>query len=104
MHFLEGFGQEKGFLSQKQCFLGTITWYMLHFILIRIWKFVITRQNDAFVAKIAKMHLTRFCMAIFALAEGQGCIIRSILSSRMGAHGVSSEHVENMEMFSCSLT
>jgi len=32
----------------------------------------------------------------------QGCIIRSILPSGMGARGVSSEHVENMEMFSGS--
>ena len=31
----------------------------------------------------------------------QGCIIRSILPSGMGAHGVSSKHVENMKMFSC---
>ena len=34
--------------------------------------------------------------------HGQGCIIRSILPSGMGARGVSSEHVENMEMFSGS--
>ena len=34
----------------------------------------------------------------------QGCIIRSILPSGMGACGVSSEHVKNMEMFSCSPT
>ena len=34
----------------------------------------------------------------------QGCIIRSILPSGMGARGVSSEHVDNMEMFSCSPT
>ena len=34
----------------------------------------------------------------------QGCIICSILPSGMGASGVSSEHVENMEMFSCSPT
>ena len=34
----------------------------------------------------------------------QGCIIRSILPFGMGARGVSSEHVENMEMFSCSAT
>ena len=32
----------------------------------------------------------------------QGCINRSILPSGMGARGVSSEHVENMEMFSVS--
>ena len=34
----------------------------------------------------------------------QGCITCSILPSGMGAHGVSLEHVENMEMFSCSPT
>ena len=32
--------------------------------------------------------------------DNQGCIICSILPSGMGARGVSSEHVENMEMFS----
>ena len=35
---------------------------------------------------------------------GQGCIIRSILPFGMGASGVSLEHVENMEIFSCSQT
>ena len=34
----------------------------------------------------------------------QGCINCAILPSGMGARGVSSEHVENMEMFSCSPT
>ena len=34
----------------------------------------------------------------------QGCIICAILPSEMGARGVSSEHVENMAMFSCSPT
>ena len=34
----------------------------------------------------------------------QGCMICSILPSGMGARGVSSEHVEDMEMFSCSPT
>ena len=32
----------------------------------------------------------------------QGCIIRSILLSGMGARGISLEHVENMKIFSCS--
>ena len=34
----------------------------------------------------------------------QGCIVRSILPSGMGARGVSLEHVENMKMFSCPPT
>ena len=41
---------------------------------------------------------------LLCLDEDQGCINRSILPSGMGARGVSSEHVENMEMFSCSPT
>ena len=31
--------------------------------------FAITRKNDAFVAKIASMRLTKTCVAIFAVAE-----------------------------------
>ena len=34
----------------------------------------------------------------------QGCINCAILVSGIGARGVSSEHVEKMEMFSCSTT
>ena len=34
----------------------------------------------------------------------QGCISCGILVSRIRAHGASSEHMENMEMFSCSPT
>ena len=34
----------------------------------------------------------------------QGCISCGILVSGIRAHGVSSEHMENMEMFSCSPT
>ena len=34
----------------------------------------------------------------------QGCINCAILPSGMGTRGVSSEHVENKEMFSCSPT
>ena len=37
-------------------------------------------------------------------SEDQGCISCGILVSGIGAHGVSSEHMENMEMFSLSPT
>ena len=37
-------------------------------------------------------------------AVRQGCINCGILVSRIRARGVSSEHMENMEMFSCSPT
>ena len=39
-----------------------------------------------------------------SVAERQGCISCGILLSGTGARGVSSEHMENMEMFSCSPT
>ena len=41
-------------------------------------------------------------LGIWGLIYGQGCINHSILPSGMGARGVGSEHVENMEMFSGS--
>ena len=59
-------------LGQKQCFLGkkcTITWHIVHIILIQICKFAISPKSDAFAAKIVKMRLTKLCMAIFALDE-----------------------------------
>ena len=37
-------------------------------------------------------------------SRDQGCISCGILVSGIGARGVSSEHMENMEMFSCSPT
>ena len=43
-------------------------------------------------------------MVIRVFMVNQGCIICAILPSGMGARGFSSEHVENMEMFSCSTT
>ena len=47
------------------------------------------------------------CAAIITLMCAtviQGCISCGILVSGIGARGVSSEHMENMEMFSCSPT
>ena len=38
------------------------------------------------------------------VVPNQGCISCGILVSRIRARGVSSEHMENMEMFSCSPT
>ena len=40
----------------------------------------------------------------FRYSSAQGCISCGILVSGIGARGVSSEHMENMEMFSCSPT
>ena len=39
-----------------------------------------------------------------SLIPVQGCISCDILVSGIRAHGVSSEHMENIEMFSCSRT
>ena len=38
------------------------------------------------------------------VGNSQGCINCAILLSGIGARGVSSEHMENMDMFSCSPT
>ena len=48
----------------------------------------------------------RLCqiLGISAQCAQQGCISCGILVSGIGARGVSSEHMENMEMFSCSPT
>ena len=43
-------------------------------------------------------------LCILPLFQVQGCISCGILVSGIGARGVSSEHMENMEMFSCSPT
>ena len=43
------------------------------------------------------------CSLLFEVCT-QGCICCAILPSGMGAHVVSSEHVEKKEMFSCSPT
>ena len=61
MHFVEDYWQKSTLLGQKQC--------ILHTILDLICNFAITRKNDAFVAKIASMRLTKTFVAIFAVAE-----------------------------------
>ena len=48
---------------------------------------------------IIRRNFTRIQNAVF-----QGCISCGILVSSVRARGVSSEHMENMEMFSCSPT
>ena len=45
-----------------------------------------------------------FNLAHVSLAKSQGCISCGILVSGIWARGASSEHMENMEMFSCSPT
>ena len=45
-----------------------------------------------------------FVRILLSLSQVQGCISCGILLSGTGARGVSSEHMENMEMFSCSPT
>ena len=66
------------------------------------------KKNTLYIAPMALMKdITVYCIHAYMQknqTDLQGCIIRSILPSGMGAHGVSLEHVENMEMFSCSPT
>ena len=72
-------------------------------IKIDSWNILLTLVilND-FVTNIVTLLFLSAFISEFMLQ--QGCIICSILPSRMGARGVSSEHVESMEMFSCSPT
>ena len=49
-------------------------------------------------------HFQIYYMHIYQPSIIQGCINCAILPSGMGAREVSSEHMENMEMFSCSPT
>ena len=54
------------FFLGKKC---TIPWNILHIILIKICKFLITRKYDAFVAKIVNTRFTKIFMAIFAFED-----------------------------------
>ena len=51
-----------------------------------------------------KEKMGALCGCVQQLGLEQGCISCGILVSGIGARGVSSEHMENMEMFSCSPT
>ena len=52
------------------------------------------------IGRLADVVEKRFSQVV----DRQGCISCGILVSGIGARGVSSEHMENMEMFSCSPT
>ena len=69
---------------------------------MNIWQ-IIQLGNSCFEPK-PRCILGRQAPAVEPDICNQGCIICSILPSGMGARGVSLEHVENMEMFSCSPT
>ena len=62
--------------------------------------------SDKFVVVDFERAIHNALLEIFpdATLYGQGCISCGILVSGIGARGVSSEHMENMEMFSCSPT
>ena len=75
---------------------------------------ICSRFNPLHVGHVQyfELHLvlfnTQHCTWLFqSIALGrvwQGCINCGILVSGIRAHGISSEHMENMEMFSCSPT
>ena len=67
------------------------------------------RLCQKFFAILTRPHLRRHHLHIttifpFLCHPHQGCISCGILVSGIRARGVSSEHMENMEMFSCSPT
>ena len=53
---------------------------------------------------IVMLMMTDVMMAIEMIIREQGCISCGVLVSRIRARGVSSEHMENMKMFSFSPT
>ena len=71
-----------------------------HMCPIITFLFLFSRRVQHFHINLSKM--LWFLAALAALYLIQGCINCAILLSRIGACGVSSEHMENMEMFSCS--
>ena len=73
------------------CYFYVETFYLCYF-----YAFYIYASLMVFLQKTA--------FSLVWSRAGQGCINCAILLSGIGAHGVSSEHMENMEMFSCSPT
>ena len=74
---------------------------MINDILTNLWIYVV--NGDMFHKRKV------LCCSIISIGKTsayvvQGCISCGILVSGIGARGVSSEHMENMEMFSCSPT
>ena len=59
-------------------------------------------SNHSLVSPICASYYVRTIYIMYI--DRQGCISCGILVSGIGARGVSSEHMENMEMFSCSPT
>ena len=64
-------GKKSALFGSKTVFLGQEVhyYYMLHILMSSICKFAIAHKNDAFVAKIVNMRLTKIFMAIFAPDE-----------------------------------
>ena len=59
----------------------------------------------AFLKSICSVNIILADVGVMVMMRvEQGCISCGILLSGTGARGVSSEHMENMEMFSCSPT
>ena len=65
---MEDFGQEKNFFESITVFLGQEVHYYKVYIAYYT-ELLITRKNNAFVAKIANKRMTKTFMAIFAFDE-----------------------------------
>ena len=79
-----------------------IAWLSLNWILERSW--VALYSVVCQCVSVSGIGVTRPNLHFFQYIQAQGCISCGILVSGIGARGVSSEHMENMEMFSCSPT
>ena len=79
-----------------------VQYNVLHF-----WVCFVFRNHDIISFSFAGQMFSssaKLPFVFFRISLSQGCISCGILVSRIGARGVSSEHMENMEMFSCSPT
>ena len=76
-----------------------------HLIKLEIWLVTWQPTSKKRISPVSNAigHLVKLEI-LKGICSSQGCIIRSILPSGMGACGVSLEHVEDMEIFSCSPT
>ena len=94
------------------CTFGVVCiWWFCFMVIIWIFHATIVLDycilgcvcNTLFRDIIAE-HLMDTSQGYMIGGPGQGCISCGILVSGIRARGVSSEHIENMEMFSCSPT
>ena len=98
-----------------RCVLQSIFNYKFMIVIVCSWRLLASQQREGtwclpkcvLIEGVAFVHTWYLSILVhhrIISACNQGCISCGILVSGIGARGVSSEHMENMEMFSCSPT